>query len=292
MWRLSAALVLPSLLAGLALGWALSLRARTLVRRLQSPEDGVRLPGKDEFAAIAGQAQDLLDKLASQRVQGERLSEAKLRQARDLALGVAHELRNPMAGLSLMADLFERRRKEGAGEAELGELAARLQTEVGRIEATVARFLEFSAAPELSLETLQLRPLLEQGIQGLLPLPSLSGDAFAWGDKKALLTILGVLFSNAAESAGPKGKISAQLSAAAGTGQALLRVWDSGLQVPEEDRARIFSPFFTTKPKGLGLGLATAASLADHLGGRLSLLEDGKTFELALASDPSAPSTI
>lgn len=287
LWRLSAVLVLPSLLAGLALGWALSRRARALAQRLRSPEDGVRLSGGDEFAAIGAQAQDLIDRLTAQRAQSERLAEAKLRQARDLAMGVAHELRNPLAGVSLMADLFTRRRHEGAGETELSELVGRLQSEVSRVEATVARFLEFSRAPELASDDLDLLPLLAESAKGLVPAPTLSGAAGAHADRKAVMTILGVLFSNAAESAGTTGSVSAQLSEASGSGQSLLRVWDSGPAVPEEDRGRIFSPFFTTKPKGLGLGLATAASLADHLGGRLSLLDDGKTFELSLPEPTS-----
>ena len=281
LWRLSAALVLPSLLAGLGLGWALSRRARALAQRLKSPTSGVRLGGRDEFAAISAQAQELLDSLAAERAQSERLAEAKLRQARDLALGVAHELRNPLAGLSLMAELFERRRKEGAQPAELDELAERLQREVGRIESTVARFLEFSRAPELEPELLTLLPLLKTAAQGIHPSPEIPEyDAHACTDRRAVMTILGVLLTNAAESAGPQGRITASLGAAAD--EAVLQVWDSGPPVPLEERGRLFSPFFTTKPKGLGLGLATAASLADHLGGKLTLQEDGKTFDLEL----------
>lgn len=288
MWRLSAALVLPALLAGLALGWALSRRARALAQRLKSPAAGVRLGGRDEFAAISSQAQELLDSLAAERAQSERLAEAKLRQARDLALGVAHELRNPLAGLSLMAELFERRRKEGAQAAELNELATRLQGEVGRIESTVARFLEFSRAPELKLETLDLGPLLAEAAKGLEPAVELGASSVkAVSDRQALLSICHVLLTNAAQAAGPQGRATASLSQSGL--EVVLRVWDSGAAVPVAERGRIFSPFFTTKPKGLGLGLATAASLADHLGGKLSLLDDGKTFELSLPAPTDAP---
>ena len=289
LWRLSAVLVLPSLLAGLALGWALSRRARALALRLQAPAQGVRLGGRDEFAAISAQAQELLDSLAAERAQSERLSDAKLRQARDLALGVAHELRNPLAGLSLMSELFERRRKEGAGGQELAELAARLQVELSRIERTVARFLDFSRAPQLAAEDLELGACLAKAMQGVQPVPRALGATRVLADKQALLSILGALLGNAAEAAGPTGRIHIELAPQGA--EARLRIWDSGAPVPEQDRGRLFTPFFTTKAKGLGLGLATAASLADHLGGRLSLHEDGKTFELSLPLPPPAKKT-
>jgi C4-dicarboxylate-specific signal transduction histidine kinase len=92
--------------------------------------------------------------------------------------------------------------------------------------------------------------------------------------------VLGVLLTNAAEAAGPDGRVELRLGEAAG--QALVHVWDSGPPLAGEQVTKLFTPFFTTKPKGMGLGLATAASLADHMGGALNLLSDAKTFQLVL----------
>lgn len=278
--RLSVALGLPALLLGLGLGWGLSRRARALEARLAEPGQGVLLPGKDEFARISAQVQRLLDGLALQRARADQLSQARLRQAHDLSLGVAHELRNPLASLSLLTDVLLRRRREGAPAAELEELAGRLHGELGRLETTVARFMDFARRPELRAEPVPLKALVEGAAQGRLPLPSVTGHAQALADPQAAALVLGVLLTNAVEAAGPQGRVEVRLGQMAE--QAVIQVWDSGPALADEAVTQLFTPFFTTKPKGLGLGLATAASLADQMGGSLSLLADAKTFQWVL----------
>jgi len=278
--RLSGALALPALGLGLLLGWALSRRARSLAARLASPSAGVVLKGRDEFARISVQVQQLLDSLAAERVRADQLAAARLRQAHDLSRGVAHELRNPMASLSLLADVLLRRQREGAPEAELAELAARLQTEVGRLGSTVASFMEFARTPELTPQEIDPAALGVVAAAGLRPGPTVKGEARAWADPKAVSLVLGVLLSNAAEAAGPEGRVELRLSQM--PDQAVLHVWDSGAPLDAAQLAGLFTPFFTTKAKGLGLGLATAASLSDHMGGSLSVLSDAKTFQLTL----------
>lgn len=281
--RLSLALALPALALGLGLAWLLSLRVKALERRLAEPQAGVRLEGGDEFARISRGVEELLEGLAKERERADRLAQARLAQAHDLARGVAHELRNPLASLSLLTDLLLRRRREGADGAELEELAARLQGELGRLEGTVARFMEFARRPTLEPASVDLGALAE-GVSGLQPRPEVQGSVKAWADPQAASLVLGVLLTNAAEAAGRGGSV--RVWARTRDGRAVAEVWDSGPPLPPEEAAKVFTPFFTTKPKGLGLGLATAASLADHMGGALTLLPDAKTFRLELPLPP------
>jgi signal transduction histidine kinase len=277
LFRLALALVIPSLLVGLGLAFALSRRSRQLLHQISLARgQGLEMTGKDEFAGIAASMDELLMSLASEREQREKLLQARISQARHLAFGVAHELRNPLAGLSLTVELLGRKAAEGATTAELEGVAARMRVEAARLEQTVARFLEFARTPSLNPQAIDLGPCVIRAAAGLKPEPSVSGQAMALADPKACTVIVGILLSNAAESATAQGRVEVRLE---GHG---LRVWDSGPAVEAEDRERMFTPFFTTKPKGMGLGLATAAGLADAMGGRLSLQEDGKTFELRL----------
>ena len=62
----------------------------------------------------------------------------------------------------------------------------------------------------------------------------------------------------------------------------VLRIHDSGEAITDDARSQLFTPFFTTKPKGMGLGLASAASLVDAMGGSIGLEDDAKTFLLRL----------
>jgi signal transduction histidine kinase len=272
---------------GLALGWGLSRRARALEASLEAAEGQVSLPGRDEFARIAARVQQLLDRLALQRQRADALSQARLRQAHDLSRGVAHELRNPLASLSLLTDVLLRRQKEGAPLAELEELSGRLQAELGRLENTVARFMDFARRPELEPRRIALRALAQEAGAGLKPAAAVNGDAAADADPQAVALVLGVLLTNAAEAAGPGGRV--ELRCTQMPEEAVLQVWDSGPALDSETLAKLFTPFFTTKPKGLGLGLATAASLADHMGGSLSVLADAKTFQLSLPLGATPP---
>jgi signal transduction histidine kinase len=283
--RLSAFLGLPALFLGLGLGWLFSRRVRALERRLDTPEDGVLLRGRDEFARVSAKVQQLLDRLASERARAAALAQSRLRLAHDLSRGVAHELRNPLASLSLLVDVLLRRRREGADETELAELGDRLQAELDRLESTVARFMEFARRPELKPQVVDLAALAAKSAAGLRPLPTIEGTATALADPQAVALVLGVLLGNAVEAAGAAGRVSVRLSKR--PGQAVVQIWDSGAPVGEEALGKLFTPFFTTKPKGLGLGLATAASLADQMGGALSLLADAKTFQLLLPSSES-----
>ena len=145
---------------------------------------------------------------------------------------------------------------------------------------TVASFMEFARTPELAPQNIDLGALGLASSVGLRPEPTVKGGARAWADPKAVSLVLGVLLSNAAEAAGPEGQVELRLSQM--PDQAVLHVWDSGAPLDNAQLDSLFTPFFTTKAKGLGLGLATAASLADHMGGSLSLLSDAKTFQLTL----------
>jgi two-component system sensor histidine kinase HydH len=179
-----------------------------------------------------------------------------------------------------MADLLSRKASQGASKDEIQELVERLQMEASRLENTVARFLEFARTPDLNPEPMELSAPLSEAAGRLKPMPQIHGKGLALADPRAFSLICSVLFSNACEAAGKEGKVRAELGEAGS--QTVLNVWDSGAPIPESERSRLFTPFFTTKPKGLGLGLATAAGLASAMRGKLSLLDDGKTFELRL----------
>jgi signal transduction histidine kinase len=145
----------------------------------------------------------------------------------------------------------------------------------------VATFLDFARKPELSMQRVDIGAALQGAAAGRRPQPAVLGTAPpVRADPKALDIVLGVLLSNATEAAGQQGSL--RVEAGEENGTVLLRVWDSGAPVPEDERGQIFNPFFTTKPKGMGLGLANALSLADAMGGALALEEDGKTFVLSL----------
>jgi signal transduction histidine kinase len=194
--------------------------------------------------------------------------------------------------MALMTDLLKRKirgkfeKKEESADkeaAEIVELAEKIKGEVGKMEQTVAAFLDFARAPRLQPSGVDLAALARELGGYLRNTPAVSGEATAWADEKAARVALGNLMANADQAAaGLSPAVAVALSRDGG--RVRISVWDSGEPVPGEQRAMLFTPFFTTKDKGLGLGLATAASLAQAMEGRVYLEKDGKTFVMILPS--------
>src|SRR5262249_34549558 len=102
--------------------------------------------------------------------------------------------------------------------------------------------------------------LLLQGAPLLLP-----------GDEQRLRQVVLNLLRNAIEAAGPEGFIT--LRVAGSSEQATLEVQDEGPGIDPETRARLFEPFYTTKPKGTGLGLAVSRVWVEAHGGQIEVID-------------------
>jgi two-component system, NtrC family, sensor kinase len=97
---------------------------------------------------------------------------------------------------------------------------------------------------------------------------SVEGGASAPGHREKLRQVLVNLVRNAAEASGPGGRVSLRIVEQEGAAE--LSVEDTGPGMPEEVRARLFEPFFTTRPRGTGLGLAVSRAIARAHGGELA----------------------
>lgn len=207
----------------------------------------------------------------------------------EMAAGIAHEIRNPLGIISSSAQLLAGRMPAGGRE---GELLGIIGEEAGRMNRLITDFLAFGR-PSAPLRTPcdlgellrraaeHLRPMAErQGIELRLDLPG--GPLPARLDEGMMGQVLLNLLLNALEAAGGGGRVALALEA--GEGEYAVRVSDTGPGIPEEHRGRIFTPFFTTKERGTGLGLANAYRMVESHGGELLLGDSaqGATFIVRL----------
>ncbi len=211
-----------------------------------------------------------------------------------LAAGLAHEIRNPLASLSGAMELLE---------PELPELGARfprlfgiVRRETERLDRLVTRFLDYARPGRLRLECCPLAAVLEEIAELLassqhhstklvLELgPAVEVD----GDPDALRQVFWNLVLNAVE-ADPLDRL-VRVRAAREGGRVRVEIEDRGTGIDPEMIDRIFEPFFTTKPKGTGLGLATVHQLVERQGGSLqvtSQLGSGTTVTVLLTAAES-----
>ncbi len=201
--------------------------------------------------------------------------------------GIAHEIRNPLAAISHASELL--------GEEKRAEMQQRLtriiHDNTRRIDRMVRDVLELGRRDRATPETIPLlafaRTFLDEQVsyEGLDPaLVELEGDAAlrVRFDRIHLQQILWNLLGNARRFAsGAPGSLRIQVLAG-GEDQVMLDVVDDGPGVPPESRSRVFEPFFTSDPRGTGLGLYIARELAQANAAELQLCESrgGAHFRL------------
>jgi signal transduction histidine kinase len=211
--------------------------------------------------------------------------EARLRRSEALAqLGalsaaVAHELRNPLAGISGALQVITNSMNENEPHARI---LGKVEGEVRRLNGLVTDLLAFARPGSATLGPVDLRAVADSVVELLDPSEltlEVVGEGRAQGDANLIRQILHNLLRNAEDAAGPNGHIRLTIS------PSTIAISDSGSGVQDADRERIFEPFMTTKTRGTGLGLAICTRSADAMSGRLTLTEgplSGATFELRL----------
>jgi nitrogen fixation/metabolism regulation signal transduction histidine kinase len=303
--RLTLILAGVALVAALLGGMVLSGRLARPIRELAGGAERVArgdLEGTvpvrtgDEIGHLAEAFNAMTAELRASR---ERLVQAERVAAwREMARRLAHELKKPLFPIQLSIETLQRSLEREGGEASHGPAFARLFRESSEtvlhelrsLRTIIEEFDQFARLPRPRRLPLELNPLLDQ-VLGLYQaraagvrlerdtpdLPSVSADP------DLLARAIGNLVANALEAMPGGGTLGvrARLTPAG----VALEVRDSGPGLSEEQRARLFTPYYTTKPGGTGLGLVIAQGIvADH-GGRLEVQSEpggGAAFTLLL----------
>jgi two-component system sensor histidine kinase PilS (NtrC family) len=216
------------------------------------------------------------------------LSEARLRKQENLvqlgtlAATVAHELRNPLAGISGALQVLSRGFEPGDRRAEVMK---KVMTQVHGLDALVSDLLAFVRPKDPRREPVALHEVVAQVVENAaLQFGNIrigcSGDGTAQGDTEMVRQILLNLVINGCQAAGEGGEVWIDVAGDSVT------VSDSGPGISPEAKERLFEPFFTTRTHGTGLGLPNSMLLAQAMGARLLVLDSGPlrgaTFQLVL----------
>jgi signal transduction histidine kinase len=210
----------------------------------------------------------------------ERLKSGAVAALGRMATQVAHEVKNPLAGLRLYVRHLEQRLAK-TGDAEARDLAGKIVTTVDHLASVVAEITAFGRPPELHRVPTALDPLLDEclelararrptdGVEIVrTPDPSCPEARLDARElKKAFLNLI----LNALEALEGTGRLTVATAYSAAAGTVTVTIEDTGPGMTEETLARAFDLFFTTKPDGTGLGMSIARSVINLHAGELTV---------------------
>ena len=196
-----------------------------------------------------------------------------------LAAAMSHEIRNPLVAISTFAQLLPERYSDPEFRDQFSKLVSQ---EVGRLNGIVNQISDFAEHHPPTLKPVSMEVIVNKAIEAIAsdfhgrvppieqqavdPLPMIQGDMHA------LVNAFSDILRNAVEAtatqADPRIRIeSTVLTAADQTRTLRMTISDNGPGIPDAIRGEVFSPFCTTKPRGIGVGLSVARrTLIDHGG--------------------------
>ena len=271
-------------------------------------DKGKRLAMRIRTALLGDSGEKLLEVVASFRdlreikeIQGEMERINRLASMGSLVAGLAHEIRSPLGSLRGLAQLLQEDLIEKGGKAEYIEVIIK---EIDRLNKVVEDLLTFAQPSahkfqqrdieEIVRETVSLaktgfpekKITVTEDYRGELPQIAVEGDKMT----QAILNII-----NNALEATPKGgtikiktdliqpsmdkvedKSGAHRSAGSNQQRIMIEVFNTGDPISFEDSERVFNPFFTTKPGGIGLGLSIAQQIVTAHGGHIRVMNEAE----------------
>jgi signal transduction histidine kinase len=240
------------------------------------------VPLQHPLARVLLQIEDLTEAVS---VEARLRRTEALAQLGSLSAAVAHELRNPLAGISGAIQVISR---SIPSTAPYAPIMVKVEAEIRRLDGLVSDLLAFARPTSPELQVVDLGAAARRALDlargdHAEPVFSVQGSGRAYADADLVHQILLNLLQNAIQAIGGRdhqGRV--ELTVADGS----ITVSDDGPGVAPDVAGHVFEPFFTTKTRGTGLGLAICQRFAEAMGGEITLRPrgplGGATFELRL----------
>jgi hypothetical protein len=273
------------------------------------------VPNSDELGQLARHFNDMIAKLHAAQGELERYHQEQLARADRLAIigemaaAMAHEIRNPLTGISGVLSVLSR---DLSPDDSRREIVRQTRLLIERLNNTVEDVLHYSRPPSPQLQTVKLDDIIDRslslaegearkaGIQIVKqPATGANGSASVTvsADPHQIQQVVLNLILNAIQASTAGGQISVRTRVAADNGSltgAAIEIEDHGKGMTPEEAAQAFQPFFSTKAHGTGLGLSIARQIVEQHHGRISLRSTpglGTCVQVELPLSPDAIQT-
>ncbi len=215
----------------------------------------------------------------------------KLAAVGQLAAGIAHEIRNPLAGMSASIQMLKGSMTPGALDPEGQKLMDIAIKEIDRLNDLITEFLDFVKPEKMKLASVDIANLLWEIAEILkkskdsknVEFTESFSECVGLGNSEKLKQVALNLMMNAIQAMPQGGKL--QIGCKSLEHRIVFWIEDSGVGMSEEVLAHLYEPFFTTKAKGTGLGLATVHKIIDMHSGEIRVTSKpshGTRFEVFL----------
>lgn len=219
---------------------------------------------------------------------------------REMAKQVAHEIKNPLTPMKLSVQHLQRAWRDDAPDMDkkMERLTQTIIEQIDTLSTIATEFSNFAKMPKANLEKIDIQQVLSNSIALFHDSENIKIDfknelqeeAFALADKEQIIRVFNNLLKNAIQSIpeNKKGLIIVVLKKE--EQQILISFTDNGNGIEEELVDKIFTPNFTTKTGGMGLGLAMVKNILESVDGRIwfqTKKERGSTFYVALPYHPN-----
>ncbi len=214
---------------------------------------------------------------------------------REMAKQVAHEIKNPLTPMKLRIQYLQRAMDDNAPDwkEKFQTTADSLNNQIEALTNIANEFSNFAQMPKAKEELINLSEVIEDSIQTFLLDSDVeiifdkpAFDTVVKADKDQILRVFNNLIKNAVQSIPEERKGIVKASIREYEGMIRVEVSDNGSGVPEEIQEKIFVPNFTTKSKGMGLGLAMVKNIIENHGGQIwfkTIKNKGTVFHMTFA---------
>lgn len=233
---------------------------------------------RSEVGFVVDTFHELVEKLKEKEKELKRLksiAEDRAMQLAELSAGIAHELRNPMSVIAGYAKLLGKRIDNSSKPT-----VDAILNEIQGMDRIISELLAFTKPADINKTPVNMNKLIEETAGAALAGSNLIKVAISAdsavninADELLLRQALTNLFRNAVEAMPGGGELAVSLSIKHNTAEIIVR--DTGHGIPGDIRQKIFLPFFTTKEKGTGLGLALVQKVIVAHGGNIEVRSAG-----------------
>lgn len=237
----------------------------------------------DELGKLGMSFDSMIEKLQEARAQLEKyhyqqlIRADRLASVGELASGIAHEIRNPLAGIAGAVQIFAR---EFKGDEKKSVILKEILQQIARLDKSVKDLLNYASPSMSELAMGNLNQIVEKSLFFVIQQPNAREIKFVKEldtsvpkilvDDKQIQQVLINMFLNALNSMSGEGML--RISTFKDSDDSLsIEIEDSGVGISEADMAKLFVPFYTSREDGTGLGLPISKRIVEQHGGNISI---------------------